>query len=291
MRFGVIIGLFIVCWAEVNAQFLDLARLEYTYVPGDQSSIDYRRARFVFNYPFKLKEDVYFLVGLDYSSIRASYNDDISSFDGEPSDEFTLLDLNLTYTFPMKNDWRFAVQLTPGLSSNFETTFEMDDMVPSGIVLFIKDRKDSNGAKKPNRLFLGAAYSGSSGVPFPIPFVRYYRKIHPKWSYNLGAPVSNLQYHASERLRLKLFATLDGFNSNLQRDQVLTTGEGFNRVRFNMILLGTRYELKFSEHIESFLTITRSVNPVVQLRLDRNRVLSLPADNVMHYRIGIRCKI
>ena len=291
MRFGIFLGLLVICWVEVNAQFLDLARVEYTLVPGDRSSIDYRRARFVFNYPFKLKDDVYFLVGIDYSSIEASYNEEIASFDGDPSDEFTLLDLNLTYTFPMKNNWRFAVQVTPGLSSNLETSLEMDDMVPSGIVLFIKDRKDTDGAKKPNRLFLGAAYSGSSGVPFPIPFIRYYRKIHPKWSYNIGAPVSNIQYHVSEKFRLKLFATLDGFNSNLQRDQVLTTGQGFNRVRLNMILLGTRYEYKFSEHIESFLTITRSVNPVVQLRLDRDRVLSLPADNVMHYRIGIRCKI
>lgn len=291
MRFGILVGFFICCLGEVNAQFLDLARVEYTLVPGDRSSIDYRRARVVFNYPFKLKKDVYFLVGLDYSAIEASYNDEIESFDGELSDDFTLLDLNFTYTAPMKNDWRFAMQVTPGLSSNLETSLEMDDLVPSGIVLFIKDRTDSEKVKKPNRIFIGAAYSGSSGVPFPIPFIRYYRKIHPKWSYNIGAPVSNVQYHASESLRLKLFATLDGFNSNLQRDQMLNTGQDFNRVRLNMILLGTRYEYKFSEHIESFLTITRSVNPVIQLRLDRNRVLSLPADNVMHYRIGVRCKI
>jgi len=290
MRFGIFIGLVMVCWVGVNAQFLDLARVEYTLVPGDRSSIDYRRARMLVNYPIKVKEDAYFLIGLDYSSIEASYNDEIESYEGTPSDKFTLLDLNLTYTFPMNNDWRFAIQLTPGLSSNLETTLEADDMVPSAIVLFVRDKKDESGAKKPSRLFLGAAYSGSSGVPFPIPFIRYYRKIHPKWSYNIGAPVSNLQFHASDRLRLKLFATLDGFNSNLQKDQVLTTGENFNRVRFNMILLGTRYEYKFSEHIESFLTITRSVNPVVQLRLDRDRVLSLPADNVMHYRVGIRCK-
>jgi len=290
MRLGVFFGLLVVCLVEINAQFLDLARLEYTLVPGDQSSIDYRRARFVFNYPIKLKEDVYFFVGVDYSSIKASYNDEIESFEGGLSDDFTLLDLNLTYTLPMKNDWRFAVQVTPGLSSNLETSLEMDDFVPSAVVLFIKDRKEAINTK-PSRIFLGAAYSGSSGVPFPIPFIRYYRKIHPKWSYNLGAPVSNVQFHASETLRLKLFATLDGFNANLQRDQVLVTGEDFNRIRLNMILLGTRYEYKFSENIESFLTITRSVNPVVQLRLDRDRVISLPADNVMHYRIGIRYKI
>jgi len=275
-----------------KAQFLDLARVEYTLVPGDKYSIDYQRARVVFNYPIEIKEDVYFLAGLDYSSIKADYNDEIESFDGKPSDNFTLLDLNLTYTFPIKNDWRFAVQVTPGLSSNLETSLKADDFVPSGVVLFIKDkRKDKEGVKKPNRIFIGASYSGSSGMPFPIPFIRYYRKIHPKWSYSAGAPVSNIQFHASESLRFKLFATLDGFNSNLQRKQMLNTGKHFNRIRLNMILLGTRYEYKFSKHVESFLTITRSVSPVLQLRYDHRMILSLPADNVMHYRIGIRCKI
>jgi len=288
---GTLFSLLVICCIEMKAQLLDLARVEYTYVSGGNSGIDYRRARVVCNYPFQLKKDVYFLAGLDYSSIKASYNGEIESFDGDPSDNFTLIDLNLTYASRMKNDWRFAVQVTPGLSSNLESSLERDDFIPSGIILFIKDKKDGEGARRPHQIFLGAAYSGSSGLPFPIPFIRYYRKIHPKWSYSVGAPVSNLQFHAGETIRFKLFATLDGFNANLQKDQVLNTGEDFNRIRLNMILLGTRYEYKFSKHIESFLTITRSVNPVLQLRYDRSRVLSLPASNVMHYRIGIRCKI
>ncbi len=282
-----------ICLLVVSArsQFLDLARLEHTYVPGTNANFEYQRTRFVFNYPFKLKEGAYLFSGIDYSNIRFRFHEEVDSFDKNETDDFTLIDLNLTYTFALKNDWRFALQVSPGVSSNFESGFERNDWVFSSIVAFIKDRKGSDKVKKPNRIIIGAAYSGSGGVQFPIPFIRYYRKFHPKWSYNIGAPISNLQWHASENFRFKLFATLDGFNSNLQREQVTSSGERANRLRLNMLLAGTRYEYKFSDHIESFVTITRSFNAVVQLRNGRERVLRLPADNVMHYRIGLRCKI
>jgi len=279
----------LVCSA--TCQFLDLARLEHTYVPGHDANFEYQRTEFVFNYPFKIKEDAYLFTGLEYSNIRFRFHEEVDSFDKNETDDFTLVDLNLTYTFPMKNDWRFALQVSPGVSSNFESGFEQGDWVFSSVVAFIRDRKGSDKVKKPNRLIIGAAYSGNSGVQFPIPFIRYYRKFHPKWSYNIGAPISNLQWHASERFRFKLFATLDGFNANLQRDQITESGQRANRLRLNMLLAGTRYEYKFSDHIESFITITRSFNSVVQLRNGRERVLRLPADNVMHYRVGLRCKI
>lgn len=274
-----------------QGQFLDLARIEHTYVPGHSSNFEYHRTRFVFNYPFQVKKDAYLFTGLDYSNVNFGYHDGGESFQQLETDNFQMVDINLTYTSLMSNDWRFAFQLSPGISSNFETSLEGTDFVFSSVIAFIKDRKDSKHVKKPNRIIIGAAYSGNSGIPFPIPFIRYYRKFHPKWSYNIGAPISNLQFHASEDLRLKLFATLDGFNGNIQRDQFVGSGERVNRLRLNMILAGTRYEYKFSDHIESFLTITRSFNSVVQLRDGRNRVVSFDADNVMHYRVGLRCKI
>ncbi len=275
----------------MDAQILDLVKLDYTTVPGNKSNFEYHRSRFVFNYPFKLGEEAYFFAGFDYSNINFRFQEDEDSFDKDVTDDFTLLDLNLTYSISLKNNWRLAVQASPGLSSNFESNLEPADWVFSSIVVFIKDRKASTDVKKPNRLIIGAAYSGSSGVVIPIPFISYYRKFHPKWSYNIGAPVSNFQYHMSERFRIKLFATLDGFNANVQQEQVLTTGERANRLRLNMLLGGTRYEYKFSDRIESYLTITRSFNSVVQLRNRRERVSTLPGNEVMHYRMGIRLRI
>ncbi|MEM6736650.1 MAG: DUF6268 family outer membrane beta-barrel protein [Bacteroidota bacterium] len=274
----------------VRCQLLDLFSAEYTYVPGDNSNFEYKRSRILFNYPFQVNDGAYLFVGMDYSHVNLDIKDEVASFNQEEADNYTILDFNLTYTIPVDKEWRFAVQLTPGLSSNFERSVEWEDFVYSGIIVFVKDKKDGVAGNKPYRIFLGVSYSGSSGVLFPIPFARYYRRFHPKWSYNLGVPVSNIQYRASERLRFKLFASLDGFNANLQRDQETSQGD-VNGIRLNMILAGTRYEYKFSDHIECFLTITRSFDSVMELRKDRNRVLSIPVNNVMHYRIGIRGKI
>lgn len=281
----------IVCLVgAARAQFLDLGRVEYTLVPGKNSSFDYSRSRILFNFPFKVADGKYFFAGIDYSRINVGFNQNIDVFDTSEADDFTLFDLNLTYTFPVNDDWRVAFQVSPGMSSSAEGSYFKDDLVFSSIVAFIKDKKEnSNG--KPYRIIIGAAYSGNSGIQFPIPFISFYKKFHRKWSYNVGAPISNLQFHASESFRMKLYATLDGFNANLQRNQVLSTNEVASRIRINMILVGTRFEYKISEHVESFLTITRSINPVVQLRENRKRIFTIKAADVMHYRLGIRFRI
>jgi len=245
----------------------------------------------LFNRPFRIHDEAYFFAGIDYSNIQLSFTDDVDSFDKEETDDFSLLDLNFTYTYQMNEDWRFAAQVSPGISSNLEKGLEWQDFVFSGVVVFIKDKKAAKDVRKPFRIIIGAAFSGNGGIPFPIPFISFYKKFHPKWSYNLGAPISNFQYHASEKFRLKLFATLDGFNSNLQNDQLVSSGEVANRIRLNMVLLGSRFEYKLSDHVESFLTVTRSINPSIQLRQGRERIISLSTADVMHYRLGVRFKI
>ena len=142
--------------------------------------------------------------------------DETPSFDKEALSDFQLLDINIGYTAPLKNDWRLGVRLTPGFSSNLTANdLSLEDVIISGDVVFIKDKKESKDVKKPWRLILGASYSGNRGFPFPLPFISYYRKFHSKWSYNLGIPKTNLQYHASSKHRFKLYTELDGFTANL----------------------------------------------------------------------------
>ena len=94
------------------AQLSDLARIDYTSLPSNGSSLEFNRLRFLFNYPIKLKkEGSYLFLGLDYSNINLQGAKGIASVDDE-IDGFQLLDLNIGYTQPLKNDWR------PGRKSN-----------------------------------------------------------------------------------------------------------------------------------------------------------------------------
>jgi len=53
------------------AQFGELARVDYTILPAENSNIEYTRVRGIINYPIKLKkEKTYLFVGLDYSTYK-----------------------------------------------------------------------------------------------------------------------------------------------------------------------------------------------------------------------------
>ncbi len=275
-----------------SAQLVDIVRLEYTTVPSIGSDFDFSRQRFAFNYPIKLKDEKYLFFGLEYNSIHLNFKDSIPNFDQTKTDQFRLLDVNLTYTFKINDNWRFAARLVPGFSSNLVTKeFLFDDTFVSGTVVFIKDKKASKEVIKPYRVIVGMAYSNTSGFIFPIPFISYYKKFHPKWSYNLGVPTTNLQYHANERLRFKLLGQLDGFTSNLQEGLLINDERLADRIRMNLLLLGLRYEYKLTHNIEMYLNTTHSVRSRIMLRATRENILSLAKQKVFNFTGGVRLKI
>ena len=203
---------------QSQGQLGDIAKVDYTNIAKGNAAIAYNRLRLLFNYPIKLKkEDTYLFLGLDYSNINLRMDENMA-FNREDLRDFHLLDINIGYTKPLKNDWRLGIRLTPGLSSNLTVKdLSIKDVVISSDVVFIKDKTKDTTLTKPWRLIIGASYSENRGFPFPLPFISFYKKLNPKWSYNLGVPQSNLQYHLSKVHRLKIIAQLDGFTANLQR--------------------------------------------------------------------------
>ncbi|WP_179338716.1 DUF6268 family outer membrane beta-barrel protein [Winogradskyella ludwigii] len=275
------------------AQLSDLAKIDYTILPRGNSDIEYSRIRGLFNYPIELKkEGSYLLLGLDYSNIKLVM-DDNPSFDKETISDFQLLDLNIAYTKLLKNDWRLGVRLTPGFSSNLTANdLSLEDVIISGDVVFIKDKKKDPNAKKPWSLILGISYSGNRGFPYPLPFISYYRKFHPKWSYNLGIPKTNLQYHASSKHRFKLYAELDGFTANLQHGILIDSTLDAESINMSLILGGLQYEYHFTKNIQFYARSSYIFSSSVNLR-DENKdnIEALDSSNTLYLRTGIRLKI
>jgi hypothetical protein len=274
-----------------QSQYLDLAKLEYTYLPGANANFEYQRQRALFNIPFKLKNSNYFFAGLDYSNISFNYKEDQDSYNKTNAENFKSLDLALSYTFQLNKDWMFGAQISPSFNSNLVGSLQREDLLVSGLIVFVKDKKDSTNVRKPYRIITGLFYNTNTRLPFPIPFISYYRKFHRKWSYTIGAPYSNLQYHLTEKHRLKLYAEGDGFNTSLQNGVIINDNLLANRLRMFLILAGFRYEYNIAEHIESYINITRTVFSDVQLRDGKENVFIPVIDDAMLYRIGVRCKI
>lgn len=276
------------------SQLGDLAKIDYTILPAGNSNVEYTRARALFNVPIKLKnEKEYLFLGLDYSNFNLRMDGDARPFDKEQLSDFQSLDINIGYTTPLKNDWRLGARLSPGFSTNLSaTSLSFEDVILSGVVVFVKNKKESEDVKKPWRLIIGASYSGNRGFPYPLPFISYYRKFHPKWSYNVGIPKTNLQYHISAKHRIKAYADLDGFTANLQRGVLVNDAVVAESVNMSLILSGLEYEYQFTKHIRFYARTSYILSNSVHLR-DKNRddIIDLDNSNTLYLRTGVRFKI
>lgn len=285
--------IFIAAVTQLHAQLTDLARIDYTLLPATESDFEFNRTRALFNYPFKLnKKEAYLFIGLDYSNINITYGDAIVPFDKEELNGFQLIDLNIGYTYKMNEKWRFGARFSPGVSSNLRATnLDMEDLVFSGDIVFIKDSKNDPSVEKPSRLILGVSYSQNRGFPFPLPFISYYKRFSENFSYNLGVPKTNLQYHISDAHRLKLYAQLDGFTSNIQEGTVINH-ERPERFNMSLILSGLQYEYHFQNRFEFYVKTAYVFYRRVELRDKRNREIFLIDDsNSFYLQTGLRVKI
>lgn len=284
--------IFLLFTTNSSSQLSDLAKIDYTRLPKGSSDVGYDRLRGLFNYPIKVNESSFFLVGLDYSKIELSFDSGIDAFDIDAIEDFQLLDLNIGYTFKLNENWRFGARFTPGFSSNLVKNLSFEDVVISGDIVFIKDKRHDENIEKPYQLILGVSYSGNRGIPFPLPFISYYRKFHPNWSYKLGVPKSNLQYHLSKKSRFKLVAELDGFTSNIQDGLLVNGDEIADKINMSIIIGGLRYEYKFTDHLELYFNISNILSSSATLK-DRknNSIISVNKNNTYYVRSGIRFKI
>lgn len=279
------------CLTEAHAQLSDLARIDYTYIPNAKSNVEYKRLRALFNYPIKLKDDnTYLFLGLDYSNIHL--NSEIEfPFETRDLNDFQLLNFSVGYTTPLRNNWRLGAVFQPGFSTNLVAdALSIKDIVLSGTVVFIKQGEVYNG--KPKRLILGVTYAGNSGFNFPLPFISFYKKFRPNWSYNLGIPKTNLQYYFSQKHRLKAFAQLDGFTSNLQREVPVIEGEAAKSVNLSLILSGLQYEYHITKQLQFYARAAYILATDNELRNEnRKTIFSLDNKARIYLRSGVRFKI
>ncbi|HDZ04334.1 hypothetical protein LCGC14_0206160 [marine sediment metagenome] len=275
-----------------QAQLSDLARIDFTFIPNKGSDVEYTRSRFLINYPVKLnKEGEYILLGIDYSNIHLRFKIDELPFDRNLLNDFKLLDFTIGYTKPLNNGWRLGVRFQPGISTNLTAkSLNSNDLVFSGDVVFIK--KFENDMDKPSRLIVGLSYSQNRGYVFPLPFISYYKKFKPDWSYNLGIPKTNLQYHLSDKHRFKLFGQLDGFTSNIQNGALVNGTDTAEIINMSLINGGLQYEYHFTDHLQLDLRAAYNFSLNNKLKDGSNNTLfTIDNDSRSYFRAVLRFKI
>ncbi|GAA4816636.1 DUF6268 family outer membrane beta-barrel protein [Litoribaculum gwangyangense] len=284
MIFGVFITHFSI------AQLTDLARLEYSFIPKSNSEDQYTRLRALLNYPIELKKDDYFIIGAEYNRILLNLEDDYP-FDTSGLNKIHVIDLNLGYTFKWNENWRFGVKFNPRIASTLTKQLSSDDYFMNGGIFFINDKKADVNLKRPYRLILGLTYNATTGLPFPLPFVSYFREINEKWSFNAGVPKSNLKYTFDEKNNLQAFIALDGYLAHLQ-EPAIVNGESVDNVSLSVAVGGLGYEYCFTKHLVAYLYsgYTLRLNNVLRNK-NRDEIFKLDDVNAFYLRTGIKFKI
>lgn len=289
--------LFLAVASPAFAQLSDLARVEYTWFPQRGSDNSFRRFRTFIHVPIKLNDKGAYLVpGLEYRNVNFLYRD---------SEFFRTTDLNrfqsftgsLGYTFKLNEQWRFAAQTGVKIASNFSKDHIVaDDFVYTGSVFFIWIHQDKRYLQ-PVRLILGLNYSTTTGLPFPLPIINYFKRFHPRWSYSLGTPKSNLKFYVSDKNSVQAFAMLDGFFANIQNNFYLNpsrprTSELAENISMTVLLGGFGYEHHFTKNLSSYLYSGFTLLNDIKLR-DENldKIYTINDVNTFYIRGGLKFSI
>lgn len=281
----------IVASKNTFAQLKDLARLEYSYIPKSNSEDSFNRFRGLVNYPIKTSEDCYLIVGGEYSRIAFDIEDNYP-FDTSNLNRLHVIDLNVGYTFKLKSGWRFGAKISPRIASTLRHEITGDDFLINGGIYAINNKTKSETINKPYRLILGLTYNSTIGVPLPLPFISYYRRINNQWSYNLGVPKTNVKYFFSEQSILQTFVGIDGYFANIQDGIVIEGGNQAESISLSVVIAGLGYEYCLTNHLIWYAYTGYTINMNNRLR-DENReeVYKLDNVNAFYLRTGIKFKI
>ncbi len=285
-----LLTIFMLTSFSAQAQLTDLARLEYSFIPKSKSQDQYTRLRLLLNYPIELKKDTYLVIGAEYNRVILNLEEDYP-FDTSLFETIHIIDFNLGYTFKTSEMWRWGFKLQPRIASTLTEKITIDDFFLNGGVYVINDRTKDETTKRPYRLILGITYNSTTGLPFPLPFVSYYRRIDKNWSFNAGVPKSNLKYFFDEKNIVQTFIGLDGYFAHLQRPQEIL-GKKVDNISQSVLVAGLGYEYYFTEHLLAYAYTGYTFRMNNILRDDnRDEVFQLDDVNAFYLRTGLKFKI
>ncbi|MEP5255286.1 MAG: DUF6268 family outer membrane beta-barrel protein [Winogradskyella arenosi] len=287
----ILIILFTFCFSQwASGQLTDLARLEYSFIPKTKSGDQYTRLRALVNYPIEFKKDNYLVIGAEYNRVLLNLEDNYP-FNRELFESLNIIDLNIAYTFKASEFWRYGIKFNPRIASTLTEQITKDDIFLNGGVYTINDRTDDESAEKPYRLILGITYNSTAGVPYPLPFISYYRRVNEQWSFNAGVPKSNVKYYFNDKNMAQFFIGLDGYMANLQRP-LDVNGKEVDNITMSVAVGGFGYEHRITDHIVLYVYSGYTVRFKNVLRNeDRDEVYELDNLNSYYLRTGLKFKI
>lgn len=274
----------IIFTVSLNAQSTDLFRVEYAYMPENESGITTEKFRILANYPIKLKEEQYLFVGGEYNRFTLDFSNPFP-FDTSDLEKFYVVDMNLGFLTKWNENWRLIGILTPRLASNFADGTISDDFFFNATATLWKEASDVD---KPYRIIAGFSYNSTTGLPIPLPLISYHERFHPNWSFTIGTSKNNFKYHGKKQ-SLEVALLLDGYFINVQDDIVLPDNRLGSRISLSALISGLGYQYEFTEQLKFYVIGGATLFQWGRLRDDkRQETFSLNKQSNLYFRSGVK---
>ena len=270
------------------SQSTDLIRVEYLRIPENDTGIQTSRYKFLLNAPIKVNTNDYMIIGGEYNQFDVDFSKELP-FDKSELQKFHIIDMNLGYITKWNENWRFIGILTPRFASNFTNGTTADDFFFNATATLWKEKKNVD---KPFRVVLGLSFNSTTGLPIPLPFISYYKRFHPNWSYTLGIPKMNFKYHPDKTHTLQLALLLDGYFINIQDNIELPDDTVGSKISLSALVGVFGYQYNISKPISFYVLAGKSIMQDGILRNDRrDRTFLLNDEANLYLRTGFKISI
>lgn len=205
---------------------------------NNSNSVGLKNASISINLPLRLKKGV-LTNSLSFSRHYLDYNSDETINTGT-IESFKTLKYTLGYFTEINDTWGFKTNISPTISSNFESGITMEDVFLNGSLAFSKSINKGI-------LHIGFVYNTGFGTSKPIPIINYSRKVNNAVSYMLGMPITKIEYVINSTNKANFYLKPKGFYSNIGDNLIVGTTEKAEKVRYKSVQTGINYSHAIDE--------------------------------------------
>ena len=221
-----------------NAQNFEIFSAGLNSTLNNSNSVGLRNATTNITIPLKLKKGM-LTNSMSFSRYYLDYNTD-EIMNTETIESFKTLKYTLGYFTKINDTWGFKTNISPTISSNFDSDITMDDVFLNGSLAFVR-------SSKKGRLHLGLVYNTGFGTYKPMPIISYSRKVNHVFSYMLGMPITKIEYIINSTNKTNFYLKPKGFYSNISDNLIVDTNDIAEKVKYKSIQTGINYSHSIDE--------------------------------------------
>lgn len=254
-------------------------KIDFNFVPKESNSFGFNNSSVEINVPTKLKKGL-FINSLSYSKYKINYTS-TESINTDYLESFNSIEYSLKYLNILNSNWSYSVEISPTISSNFESKILFKDVILNGELVF--KRKLKVGSFQ-----IGLLKNSNVGFKNLVPVISYSSSINDNINYTLGFPQSKVQYKLNSTNSLNLYIKPKGFYANLSDAIMLNSFEEAEKALFQSVITGLNYIHKIDDYWKISLNAGYQLKADYKLLNNNRSVYEFNSKNKLYMGLNLK---